>query len=87
MLLSSDNLLTGYQQLSHQQFNQNLSTCVLLAKDWFMLHKLIKIQAKNWFVLNKKFFQVLNVTLSPFEYLTVEHSTFTTFEKTKITVK
>ena len=38
-------------------------------------------------MLNKKFFQVLNVTLSPFEYLTVEHATFTTFEKTKITVK
>ena len=27
------------------------------------------------------------MTLSPVEYLTVEYSTFTTFEKTKITVK
>ena len=26
--LSSDNLLTGYEQLSYQQFNQNLSICV-----------------------------------------------------------
>ena len=27
ILLSSDNLLTGYQQLRYQQFNQNLSIC------------------------------------------------------------
>ena len=38
-LLSSDNLLTGYEQLHYQQFNQNLSICVSLTKDWFMLHK------------------------------------------------
>ena len=38
LLLSSDNLLTGYEQLSFKQFNQNLSICVSLAKDWFMLH-------------------------------------------------
>ena len=35
LFLSSDNLLTGYEQLSCKQFNQNFS----LAKDWFMLHK------------------------------------------------
>ena len=32
LLLSLDNLLTGYKQLSYEQFNRNLSICVLLAK-------------------------------------------------------
>ena len=36
--LSLDNLPTGYEQLRYQQFNQNLSVYVPLAKDWFMLH-------------------------------------------------
>ena len=31
LLLSSDNLLGGYKRLRHEQFNRNLSTCVLLA--------------------------------------------------------
>ena len=34
LLLSSDNLSTGYEQ-----FSLNLSICVSLAKDWFMLYK------------------------------------------------
>ena len=34
LFLSSDNLLTGYEQ-----FNRNLLICVSLGKDWFMLHK------------------------------------------------
>ena len=38
-LLSSDNLLTGHEKSSLQQFKRNLSTCVLLAKDWLMLHE------------------------------------------------
>ena len=33
LLLRSDILLTGYEQLNYSQFNQNLSNCVLLAKD------------------------------------------------------
>ena len=37
--LSSDNLLTGYEQLRYQQFNRNLSIYVPLVKDWFMLHQ------------------------------------------------
>ena len=32
-LLSSDNLLTGYKQLSYQQFNQNLSISVSVSKN------------------------------------------------------
>ena len=39
LLLSSDNLLTGYEQLRYYEFNQNLSICISLAKDWFKLHK------------------------------------------------
>ena len=39
LLLSSDNLLPGYEQLSYEQLNRNLSICVSLAKDWSMLHK------------------------------------------------
>ena len=58
ILLSSDNLFTGYEQLSYSQFNQNLSICVSLAKDWFMLHKkfdqdlatYIIFKTKNWFI-------------------------------------
>ena len=38
-LLSLDNLLTNYEQLSYWQFNRHLSVCVSLAKDWFMLQK------------------------------------------------
>ena len=33
LLLSSDNLLTGYEQLSYSQFNRNLSIRVSLAKN------------------------------------------------------
>ena len=39
LLLSRDNLLPGYEQLSYEQVNRNLSICVSLAKNWFMLHK------------------------------------------------
>ena len=28
LLLSSDNLLTGYEQLSHSEFNRNMSVCI-----------------------------------------------------------
>ena len=38
LLLSLDNLLTGYEQWSYWQFNRNLSICVSLAKDWLMAH-------------------------------------------------
>ena len=35
-------LLTGYEQLSYNQFNQNLSICVSLGKDWFMLPRILE---------------------------------------------
>ena len=39
LTLNLDNSLTGYEQLSYKQFNRNISICLSLAKDWFMLHK------------------------------------------------
>ena len=38
-ILSSHNLLTGYEKWRYSQFNRNLSICVSLPKDWFILHK------------------------------------------------
>ena len=37
LLLTSDNLWTCYEQV--KKFNRNLSTCVLQAKNWFLLIK------------------------------------------------
>ena len=52
LLLSSDNSSTVYKQ-----FNRNLSTCVLLAKDWFCYKKSsIKIYQLNF--LSKKMIYV-----------------------------
>ena len=51
LLLKSDDLSTGYEQLNYQQFNRNLSICVALAEDWFMLHKNLNqdLAAYNFF--------------------------------------
>ena len=52
LLLSSYNLLTGYEQLSHKQFNKNLSTFVLQGKiDSSSIRSSIKIYQ---FVLSKQ---------------------------------
>ena len=47
-LLSSDNLLLGYEQLSYYQFNRNLSICVSLVKDWSVFYKKFKIYQLNF---------------------------------------
>ena len=52
--------------LSYKQFNRNLSICVSLAKNWFMLHKkfnqdlILIFSVKNWLMWNKNFVYVLN---------------------------
>ena len=57
--LSSDNLSTGYEQLSYLKFNQNFSICVSLAKDWFILHKMFNQDfACNLNFLRKKLIHV-----------------------------
>ena len=54
LFLSSDNLLTGYEQLSYQQFSQNFSICASLAKDWFMLfEKFCQEDLATWFFKQK----------------------------------
>ena len=58
LLLSSDNLLTGYQQLSYWQFNRDLSISVSLAKDWFTLHKKFNQDLATYSFLSKKFIHV-----------------------------
>ena len=55
LLLSSDNLLTGYEQLSNQQFNRNWSTCVGKI-DYCQIKNSIKIRQINF--LSKKLIHV-----------------------------